>query len=71
VNDTKIYNVDFQNRAQIRGVIETIRKALKAKNVGLNSTLEAMKNQILAEQQNQNNIYKSLDLIEIIEDLQH
>jgi len=50
VNDTKIYNVDFQNRAQIRGVIETIRKALKAKNVGLNSTLEAMKNQILAEQ---------------------
>lgn len=36
VNNVKIYNFDLQNKAQIRGLLEIIKKDLKLKNSALN-----------------------------------
>jgi len=36
VNNVKIHNIDLQNKAQIRGLVEIIKKDLKLKNSALN-----------------------------------
>ena len=43
VNNVKIHNVDFQNRPQIRGLIETIKKDLKIKNTAIEAAKHQMK----------------------------
>lgn len=43
VNNIKIHNVDFQNRPQIRGLIETIKKDLKIKNQAIETAKNSMK----------------------------
>ena len=43
VNNIKIHNIDFQNRPQIRGLIETIKKDLKIKNQAIETAKNSMK----------------------------
>lgn len=35
VNDIKIHNADFQNKAQIRGLMESTKKNLRIRNMAL------------------------------------
>jgi ribosomal protein L16/L10AE len=42
VKDVKIHNVDFQNKSQVRGLIELIRKDLKLKNTALEAANQSM-----------------------------
>jgi hypothetical protein len=46
VNNVKIHNVDHQNRSQIRGLIENIKKDLKLKNQAIESTKQQMQQYI-------------------------
>ena len=43
VNNIKIHNVDFQNRPQIRGLMESIKKDLKIKNQAIENAKAHMK----------------------------
>lgn len=50
VNNVKIHNVDHQNRSQIRGLIENIKKDLKLKNQAIESTKQQMQQYIKREE---------------------
>lgn len=43
VNNIKIYNADLQNKSQVRGLIETIRKDLRVKNQAIEAAKVQMK----------------------------
>ena len=49
VNGIKIHNADFQNKAQIRGMMESARKNLKIRNLALSTAQGAMKHQMELE----------------------
>jgi len=51
VNNVKIHNIDFQNRAQMRGLIEQIRKDLRLKNTGIEAARQSMQD-FLSERYN-------------------
>lgn len=49
VKDIKIHNADFQNKAQIRGLMESTKKNLKIRNLAVLTAQQAMKQQIEME----------------------
>jgi len=42
VNNVKIHNLDFQNRPQIRGLLDNVKKDLRMKNQAIEQTRQAM-----------------------------
>lgn len=49
MKDIRIHNADFQNKAQIRGLMESTRKNLKIRNMALLTAQQAIRQQMEIE----------------------
>jgi hypothetical protein len=49
VNNIKIFNADLQNKSQLRGLIEVIKKDLKLKNQAVEAAKNQMKNFMISD----------------------